>query len=190
MCLLGSKLTAQTSNGFHINRGITTLCPNVSSLQATFSQGMGIGIFRNYALSKNSSFQTGLNYNSLRSCQVIQMDGMDIFIPEKYNYLEVPFILEKNHFFMSRRSRKSISFRTRVGISASYQQHEADYTERTGAFNTRSLNYGILAGLQWSKELNWKTAFAFGPEIRFFSTGQDHTPFASYAAVRLDWRFR
>ena len=177
--------------GFHINRGMNTLCPDYSAFKSSLNTGVGFGLTNTKRVNKNLSFVTGINVTSLRSgLSVKDANGVDHLIPEKYNYVDVPFILEKRVNIARRGGMsKSAHLLVQAGINAAFLKHSNPNAEAGVSVDGRTTNYGLTLGTQWSKYVNWNSQFAIGPQVKIMSTGEDKTSTAIYAAIKMDWRF-
>jgi len=182
--------SAQTI-GFNMSRGISTICPDYSNFKSSLNYAVGLGVFKTRPINSTLSVKSGINFTSIRSClSVTDNAGEAIFIPEKYNYVSLPILLEKQFFGYSRTTRRASHYTFEGGVLLSQLFHEKGYAQRVGNdFKTRAFNVGAQAALQMVKPVKWETSFAIGPEVKAYTTGQEHTSAAFYVGIRADWKF-
>lgn len=177
--------------GFQLNRGMSTICPDFSNFKSTLNQAVGFGFSRTKPLTSTVNLRTGVNFTSLRSCMsVIDATGETHLIPEKFNFIDMPLILEKEFFRYSRVSRSASHYLLYGGLNFAYLFHNKGFEDRVGQdYETRPLNVGVTTGIQWVKPIKWNTSFALGPQIQALTTGQENANLAFYAGMKLDWKF-
>lgn len=190
LVFLASAVSAQTI-GFNVKRGLSTFCPDYSNFKSTINQAVGFGFYKTKPLENGLKLRTGINYTSMRSCLSITSDaGLTHLIPESYNYLDIPIVLEKEFFRYSKLKRSASHYSLQGGVNLAYLMHEEGYERRVGEhFKVRPTNIGATLALQYVKPVKWNTAFAIGPQIQAFTTGEELATVGFMAGIRLDWRF-
>ncbi|MFY0673316.1 MAG: hypothetical protein JXQ87_07920 [Bacteroidia bacterium] len=190
LALLTANANAQNF-GLTVSRGISSVRPDVTSLSSALNQGYSIGMYRYTPISKRSFIKAGFTLTSLQSNRsVLDAEGTTTLIPKKYTYVHLPIAFEKNFFGFNKITKSQSHYTWNAGVDFSYLMHENDYQLHTGSdFATRPLNVGLTSSFQLVKPMAWHSAFAIGPQIQAFTTGQDATKYAVYAGFRLDWKF-
>ena len=127
----------------------------------------------------------------MRSCLSVTNDaGNSFLIPEKFNYVDIPILLQQDFFRYSRLTRKASHYSLQGGLHLGYLFHENGFEQRVGYdYKTSPLNLGASAAFQWIKPVKWNSAFAIGPEVKVLSTGEEHAKVAIMAGLKLGWRF-
>lgn len=189
LVFLASAVSAQTI-GFNVKRGLSTFCPDYANFKSTINHAVGFGFYKTRPLNNGLNLRTGVNYTSMRSCLSVTTDvGTTHLIPEQYNYIDIPLILEKEYFRYSRDSRKASHYNLQAGINLAYLVHEEGYQLRVGEhYKVRPLNLGATVAMQWIKMVKWNSSFAIGPQIQAFSTGEELATVGFLAGIKLDWR--
>ena len=189
--LISASTAMAQDMGITVNRGMTTLCPDYKNFTSTISQGYGFGFFKYRAFKKGLFIKTGANITVLNSCKsVLNNEGTHTLIPKKYMYAHMPISIEKQFFKYNAITRSANHYAWSVGADFAYLMHENGYEQHVGSdFKTNPLNIGANASIQMVKPMAWKTAFAIGPQIQAFSTGQEIATVAFYAGVKMDWKF-
>jgi len=184
-------LASAQNIGFNINRGISTICPDYANFKSTLNQAVGFGFIKTKPLTSTLNLRTGVNFTSLRSCMSVTNDqGAALLIPEKYFYVDMPLILEKNFFRYSKVTRSASHYNVYGGVNFAYLFHEDGFETRVGEnYQTRPINLGLTTGIQWVKPIKWNTSFAIGPQIQAYTTGEEHANVAFYAGMKMDWKF-
>jgi hypothetical protein len=105
-------------------------------------------------------------------------EGTLTFVPKKYTFVHVPISFEKNIFGFNKITKSQSHYTWNTGIDFSYLMHENDCQLYTGSdFVTRPLNVGVSTSFQLVKPMACHSAFAIGPQLQAFTTGQDATKY-------------
>lgn len=190
LVFLTSAVSAQTI-GFNVKHGLSTFCPDYANFKSTINQAVGFGFYKTKPLNNGLNLITGANYTSMRSCLSITTDaGITHLVPESYNYIDIPLILEKEYFRYSKTKRRASQYSLQGGINLSYLMHEEGFRRRVGEqYKVRPMNIGATLSMQWVQMVKWNTSFAVGPQIQAFTTGEELATVGFLAGLKLDWRF-